>query len=211
MFYPNRQVYRKQVAQAPAQVSGDPVKITALKDSLQHLWTDYAWRNRAYLVNLSHPLADHAVTRAWALQNIDQMRLEIFNNYYTEEIGTQFSSHMTACLDSMVSVINYLINMPDGIGLGKDAFLERLKASWRTKSDALYNFLANLNSKSWNTPEMRGIIDDLQNLWTNQIVSRLRAEWALDMSYADQTFRVSEKMGRVMSDGILEQNPGKFV
>lgn len=212
MFYPNRRFYRTQASSpTPTQITGDPIKIDALRDRLQHLWIDYAWRNRAYLVNLMHPAENHNIARTWAVQNINEMRLEIFDNYYNVEVGGRFAALMIDCLDSMVSVINYTINMPDGTGLGKDAFLERLKDNWRTKSTNLYDFLAGLNPKSWGTTEMRGVIDDLQNLWTNQIVSRSRAEWTLDMSYADQTFKVSRKMGKIMADGIIDQNPGKFV
>lgn len=212
-YYTNRYVRRPHrwgTANQPAVgVAQEKSAADLLRESLCISWTDWTWRTRNYLVCLGHPRENYLIAKIWVDESLSNLS-QIFDSYYPPEMGQRFKAIMGNQANDIMTLVHYLLSLPDGSALGSNAFYQQIKSGWHSRTDEIYDFFADANSAAWNSMSMRNAINDLQSLWLGQIESRDRRDWNLDLTYVDKTFRVSRQIAQILAQGIQEQNPKLF-
>ena len=92
---------------------------------------------------------------------------------------------------------------------GDQDHLKAEQKKWMQNADAIAAFLskANLN---WPEKDLKEMLHEHLVLTTNEVVGRLKKDWASDIAAYDKGHAHILKLADALADGIAKQFPDKF-
>jgi hypothetical protein len=93
---------------------------------------------------------------------------------------------------------------------GNQAEVAAQQARWNANADRIAVFLSRANPRYWKPGPMKAMMRDHLRLTTNEVVARLRGNWAADVRAYDRIHRQILHMADMLSSGFVRQFPQRF-
>lgn len=178
-----------------------PKETTVLRNSMRKLWEDHIVYTHDIIVSLVGNLPDKEAVKKRLLQNQDDIG-NALKPYY----GDQVSAELAKLLKEHELIAGDMIQ--DSLAKNMQKFNED-KGKWRTNATEIGAFLAKANPH-WTAKEMQDLFYEHLAMTEGQFDSRLKKDWAADISYYDKGHDHILKIADAMTDGIVKQFPDKF-
>lgn len=175
----------------------------AFQDAMRKLWEDHITWTRMFIISAAADLPDKAAATDRLLQN----QVDIGNAikpYYGEAAGAQ----LTALLKEHITTAAEIVAAAKAKDKAKQ---DDATKRWFANADQIADFLSKANAKNWPQGEMRKMMQDHLNLTTEEVVARLQGNWAADIAAYDKVHDQILHMADMLSKGIVNQFPDKFV
>jgi hypothetical protein len=184
---------------SPATVSRAEL---GLRQEMRRLWEDHVTWTRLAIISLTTDAPDADATVGRLLRNQTDLGNAIAP-FYGKPAGRQ----LTALLREHILVA------ADVIAAARSGDADRLasqQARWNRNADEIAAFLSRANPTSWRPAATRSMMRAHLGLTTNEVVARLKRDWAADVRAYDRVHRQILHMADMLSDGIVAQFPGRF-
>lgn len=177
-------------------------KELALREEMRRLWEDHVMWTRLAIIGLTADAPDTQATVARLLRNQTDIGNAI-RPFYGAAAGRQ----LTALLRRHILVAADLIA---SARTGDQDGVAAQQARWTRNADEIAAFLASANPGSWERGEMKTMMRAHLRLTTDEVVARLRKDWAADVRAYDRTHRQILRMADMLSAGLVAQFPARF-
>ena len=84
------------------------------------------------------------------------------------------------------------------------------KSRWFANADEISHFLANANPRNWPYPTVRQMMNDHLNITLDEAVAELHGDYPTSVSKYDQAQSEILMMADSLSEGIINQFPGRL-
>ena len=178
-------------------------KQCAFQNDMRKLWEDHVTWTRVFIISAAADLPDKDAATGRLLQN----QVDIGNAikpFYGDPAGDK----LTALLKEHITTAAELVAAAKA---GQNAKMEDAKKRWYSNADAIAGFLSGANSKNWPGGEMKKMMREHLDLTTAEVIARLHGDWATDVKAYDEVHQQILKMADMLSAGIIDQFPKKFV
>lgn len=186
-------------ATAPAAVSA---KELSLRRTMDRLWEEHVAWTRLAIISLTTNAPDTKATVGRLLQNQTDIGNAI-KPFYGAAAGKQ----LTALLRQHILIAADLIAVAQK---GDEAGVSTQQARWTANADQIADFLAGANPRNWKQGEMRQMMHEHLRLTTNEVVARLKQDWAADVKAYDRVEREILQMSEMLADGLVAQFPQRL-
>jgi len=173
----------------------------ALRTAMRGLWDDHVAWTRLAIISLTTDSPDTKATVARLLRNQTDIGNAI-KPYYGAAAGTK----LTSLLRQHILIAADLIAAAKG---GDGARAKTQAARWSTNANQIAAFLAGANP-AWKLGPTKAMLHDHLRLTTDEVLARLKGNWAADVKAYDEIVRQARHMADMLSDGIVGQFPGRF-
>lgn len=197
------------ISMTPITMSASPsgqreaIKAAALHEAMRKLWEDHITWTRVFIISAVADLPDKAAATDRLLQN----QVDIGNAikpYYGDAAGTQLTGLLKEHITTAAEIVA-------AAKAGDKAKQDDATKRWLTNADQIADFLSKANPKSWPQGEMRKMMRDHLNLTTEEVVARLQGNWTADIAAYDKVHQQILHMADMLSQGIVNQFPNKFM
>jgi len=181
----------------------ETAKGAAFQDAMRKLWEDHIMWTRVFIISAAADLPDKAPATDRLLQN----QVDIGNAikpYYGDAAGDK----LTALLKEHITTAAEIVTAAKAKDKAKQ---DDATKRWFTNADQIADFLSKANTKNWPQGEMRKMMRDHLNLTTEEVVARLQGNWAADIAAYDKVHDQILHMADMLSQGIVNQFPIKFM
>lgn len=194
------------VASAQAPKSADDTMLynkpaTTLRMAMHNLWAEHVIWTKAYTTGALADLGDAAETSKRLLKNQDDIGNAI-KPYYGEDAGNK----LAALLRSHIMIATEVVKAAKA---NDQAALKTAQAKWVSNADDIAAFLSGANP-NWNKKELTDMMHTHLDYITGEVTSRLKKDWAADVSYSDKNFSHMMTFADTLTNGIIKQFPDKF-
>lgn len=186
-------------ATAPAAISA---KELSLRRTMDRLWEEHVAWTRLAIISLTTNAPDTKATVGRLLQNQTDIGNAI-KPFYGAAAGKQ----LTALLRQHILIAADLIAVAQK---GDEAGVSTQQARWTANADQIADFLAGANPRNWKQGEMRQMMHEHLRLTTNEVVARLKQDWAADVKAYDRVEREILQMSEMLADGLVAQFPQRL-
>ncbi len=122
--------------------------------------------------------------------------------------GAAAGKQLTALLREHILIAADLIAVAQkGDGAGVSA----QQARWTKNADEIAALLSSANPRFWKLGAMKAMMHEHLRLTTDEVVARLKGDWAGDVKAYDRVEREILHMSEMLSDGLVAQFPSRFV
>jgi hypothetical protein len=169
---------------------------------MRKLWEDHIIWTRVVIMSYAAGLADTGL----AVQRLMQNQVDIgeaIKPYY----GNQGGNKLTALLKEHITGA---YNVLAAAKAGDKSKTETSKKAWYANANEIADFLSSANPKNWRAAEMKVHMKEHLDLTLAEAVARLQGKWAEDIAAYDKVHLQILDMADELSEGIIEQFPGKF-
>ena len=176
-------------------------KSEQLRLAMHKLWEDHVTWTRNVILNIIDDLpgTQQAVTRL--LKNQDDIGNAI-KPIYGEAAGAELTrllrEHITTAADLLKAA-----------KAGNNSAFQDANKKWFANADEISLFLSKANP-NWTLDDMKKMMHDHLNLTTDEATARLKKDYDADVKAYDKVHVEILKMADMLTDGILQQFPGKF-
>jgi hypothetical protein len=177
-------------------------KTVAFHDDMRRLWEDHVTWTRLAIISLTTDAPDTDATVGRLLQNQTDIG-DAIKPFYGDAAGRE----LTRLLRDHILIAADLIAAAKA---GDQAAVAEAQARWTANADDIARFLAAANPRSWKLDEMKEMLYDHLRLTTEEVLARLRADWAADVRAYDEIHVQALGMADMLSSGIIRQFPGRF-
>ena len=183
----------------PAAVTAEEL---ALRQEMRRLWEDHVTWTRLAVISLTTDAPDTQATVARLLRNQTDIGNAI-RPFYGAAAGTQ----LTTLLREHILIAADLIA---AVRTGDQAAVTAQQSRWTRNADEIAAFLSRANPTSWKPGETRTMMRAHLRLTTDEVLARLKADWAADVRAYDRIHRQILHMADMLSDGLVAQFPARF-
>jgi hypothetical protein len=185
--------------QSHAAVSADEL---ALRRAMDRLWEEHVAWTRLAIISLTTHAPDTKATVARLLRNQTDLGNAV-KPFYGAAAGTQ----LTALLREHILIAADLIAVAQkGDGAGVSA----QQARWTKNADEIAALLSSANPRFWKLGAMKTMMHEHLRLTTDEVVARLKGDWAADVKAYDRVEREILHMSEMLADGLVGQFPARF-
>ena len=175
----------------------------ALRRTMDRLWEEHVAWTRLAIISLTANTPDTKATVARLLQNQTDI-----GNAVKPFYGAAAGKQLTALLREHILIAADLIAVAQkGDGAGVSA----QQARWTKNADEIAALLSSANPRFWKLGAMKAMMHEHLRLTTDEVVARLRGDWAGDVKAYDRVEREILHMSEMLSDGLVAQFPSRFV
>ncbi len=177
-------------------------KSCLLRRTMAKLWSDHVFWTRLCIIATLDNTADKDETTSRLLKNQQDIGTAV-GSFYGAEAGQQVAQLLK----------DHILIAAQVIDAAKNNDTDKLKAEdskWHKNADDIAQFLAKANPKNWQEKEMRDMLYHHLKLTTQEVVLRLKKDWAADIKNFDSIYDQALAMGLGLADGIIAQFPNKF-
>ena len=174
----------------------------ALRRTMDRLWEEHVTWTRLAIISLTSNTPDTKATVARLLRNQTDLGNAV-KPFYGAAAGTQ----LTALLREHILIAADLIAVAQkGDGAGVSA----QQARWTKNADEIAALLSSANPRFWKLGAMKAMMHEHLRLTTDEVVARLKGDWAADVKAYDRVEREILQMSEMLSDGLVAQFPSRF-
>lgn len=192
-------------AQSPKSTADDKLlynkPATELRMAMHKLWAEHVAWTRNYTTGALTDLGDTDEAAKRLLKNQDDIGNAI-KPYY----GQDASKKLADLLRSHIMIATEVVKAAKE---GDQAALKTAQSKWRANAGDIATFLSGANP-NWSKKELNDMLNMHLDLITGEVTSRLKKDWAEDVSYSDKNFDHMLKLADILTDGIVKQFPDKF-
>ena len=181
----------------------DKIDPLVFRQAVRKLWEDHVTWTRVYIIAAlaELPEADAAAQRL--LQNQEHIG-DAIKPFYGEGAGEQLTSLLK---DHILTAADLL----SAAKAGDSARFEEANERWYENADQIAAFLHSANPDHWPLAEMKSMMKSHLDLTLEEASARLNEDWAGDVAAYDKVHDEILHMADMLSDGIIQQLPKKFV
>lgn len=185
----------------PAPMCDNSASGVELKTNMNKLWEDHVtWtRNVIFCLVDDLPGSDQAIKRL--LKNQEDIGNAI-KPYYGHDAGEKLTSLLKPHITISAEVIK-------AAKANNKAALDDANRRWMANADEISEFLSKANP-AWKLREMKKMMHDHLKLATDEVVARIKKDYAADIRAYDKVHDEILEMSEMLSMGIIEQFPDKF-
>jgi len=174
----------------------------ALRRTMAKLWSDHVFWTRLYIIAEFDNNADLTATTNRLLQNQADIGSAIAS-YYGKEAGDA----LTKLLKDHILIAAQVVKAARADNQDQ---LKIENARWYKNADDLAAFLHKANPTNWNVLDLQFMFHEHLKLTTDEVVSRLHAQWDHDIQNFENILAQALSMGQTLANGIIKQFPNKF-
>ena len=174
----------------------------ALRRTMDRLWEEHVAWTRLAIISLTTNAPDTHATVARLLQNQTDI-----GNAVKPFYGAAAGKQLTALLREHILIAADLIAVAqkgDGAGVSSQ------QARWTKNADQIAALLSSANPRYWKLGAMKTMMQDHLRLTTDEVVARLKSDWASDVKAYDRVEREILHMSEMLADGLVAQFPSRF-
>jgi hypothetical protein len=175
--------------------------IWSLKAAMRRLWADHVNWTRSYVVAAVGDVPDAEAAAGRLLRNQEDIGNAIVPYY-----GAQAGGALTDLLKQHIMIAVELVAAAKA---GNDSKFQEEDAKWTKNAEEIADLLSGANP-NWPKKDVVDLLGLHLSLTKNEVVARLKADWAADVAAFDEIFTEIMTVADVLSDGIVKQFPEKF-
>jgi hypothetical protein len=182
--------------------AGISARELALRSTMDRLWQEHVVWTRLAIISLTTEAPETKATVARLLQNQTDI-----GNAVKPFYGAAAGNQLTTLLREHILIAADLIaaaQKSDSAGLASQ------QARWTKNADEIATFLSSANPRFWKPAAMKAMMRDHLRLTTDEVVARLKGDWAADVRAYDRVEREILHMTDMLSDGLVAQFPSRF-
>lgn len=172
-----------------------------LRNSMRKLWEDHITWTHVYIVSSLADLPDSGAIANRLLKNQEDIGNAI-KPYY----GNDAAMELTKLLKSHIIIATKVVSAAKS---GKSNDLAIAQQVWKSNADQIASFLSGAN-ENWSHNELTKMLYGHLALNTDQVVARLKKDWAGDIASYDKGHSHILMFADMLSNGIIDQFPDKF-
>jgi hypothetical protein len=172
-----------------------------LKLDMRKLWEDHITYTRNFIISSLAGLKDTNEVAERLLKNQDEIGKAIAP-FYGDEAGKKLA----------LLLRDHILIAADVVKAAKADKHEELKAQqkkWTQNADDIAAFLSKANP-NWPEADLKAMLHEHLALTTDEVVGRLKKDWAADIAAYDKGHQHILKMADALSEGIAKQFPEKL-
>ena len=169
--------------------------------AMRKLWEDHITYTRNYIISALAGLEDEGKIAERLLKNQDDIGNAI-KPFYGDAAGAK----LTALLRDHILIA---VDVVKAAKAGAAADLDAASKKWTANADDLAAFLSGANP-GWARAEMADMLHKHLEYTTQEVVSRLKKDWAGDIEAYDKGHVHMLMFADMLTHGIVTQFPGKF-
>lgn len=174
----------------------------ALRRTMDRLWEEHVAWTRLAIISLTTNTPDTKATVARLLRNQTDI-----GNAVKPFYGAAAGAKLTALLREHILIAADLIAVAQkGDGAGVSA----QQARWTKNADEIAALLSSANPRFWKLGAMKTMMHEHLRLTTDEVVARLKGDWAADVRAYDRVEREILQMSEMLADGLVGQFPSRF-
>jgi hypothetical protein len=177
-------------------------KQVALRNEMRRLWEDHITWTRLAIVSLTTDAPDTEATVSRLLRNQQDIGGAL-KPFYGRAAGDELTKELRTHISIAAEVIA-------AARAGDAAGLADAQARWARNGDDVAEVLASVNPRSWKLATMKAELRTHLRLTTDEVVARLRGDWAADVAAYDRIHRHALHLADLLSEGLIRQFPGRF-
>jgi hypothetical protein len=174
----------------------------ALRRTMDRLWEEHVAWTRLAIISLTTNAPDTRATVARLLRNQTDI-----GNAVKPFYGAAAGKQLTGLLREHILIAADLIGVAQK---GDSDGVAAQQARWTKNADEIATFLSKANPTSWKLGEMRAMMREHLRLTTNEVVARLKQDWAADVHAYDRVEREILQMSEMLADGLVAQFSSRF-
>ena len=174
----------------------------AFHDEMRKLWEDHITWTRLFIVSFTEDLPDLAATKRRLLQNQVDIG-DAVRPFYGDAAGRRLTVLLT---DHITTAATLLQAAKDG---DADAF-EAARNAWYRNARQIARFLHDANPDVWPLSELKTMMREHLELTLAEAAARLEGAHRREVVAYDAVHEEILRMADMLSDGIIEQFPGRF-
>jgi hypothetical protein len=187
---------------APHHQAGLTTKQVALRSDMRRLWEDHITWTRLAVISLTTNSPDTEATVGRLLKNQTDIG-DAVKPFY----GTAAGDALTAELRKHILIAADVIAAAKA---GNAAALADAQARWARNGDDIAALLHSVNPHHWKLEVMRAELRTHLNLTTDEVVARLKGDWAADVAAYDRIHDHALHLSDLLSEGLIKQFPKRF-
>ena len=173
-----------------------------LRTTMDRLWQEHVVWTRLAIISLTTSAPDTKAAVARLLRNQTDI-----GNAVKPFYGAAAGKQLTGLLRQHILIAADLIAAAQkGDGAGVPA----QQARWTKNADEIAALLSNGNPRFWKLRAMKTMMHDHLRLTTDEVVARLKGDWAADVKAYDLVEREILHMSEMLADGLVAQFPTRF-
>jgi hypothetical protein len=169
--------------------------------AMRILWEDHITYTRNYIISALAGLEDQGKVAERLLRNQDDIGNAI-KPFYGDAAGAK----LTALLRDHILIA---VDVVKAAKAGAAADLAAASKKWTANADDIAAFLSGANP-SWTRAEMTDMLHKHLEFTTQEVVSRLKKDWAADIEAYDKGHAHMLMFADMLTHGIVTQFPAKF-
>jgi len=177
-------------------------KELALRNDMRRLWEDHVTWTRLAIISLTTDSPDTNASVARLLRNQTDI-----GNAVKPFYGATAGKQLTALLRQHILIAADLIA---AVKKGDQAEVARQQARWTRNANQIATLLNKANPRFWRLAPMKAMLHQHLRLTTNEVVARLKQNWAADVRAYDKIHLQALHMADMLSGGIVKQFPARF-
>jgi len=182
--------------------AGSSARELALRSTMDRLWQEHVVWTRLAIISLTTGAPDTKETVARLLRNQTDL-----GNAVKPFYGAAAGKQLTALLREHILIAADLIAVAQkGDGAGVSA----QQARWTKNADEIAALLSSANPRFWKLGAMKTMMHEHLRLTTDEVVARLKGDWAADVKAYDRVEREILHMSEMLADGLVGQFPARF-
>jgi hypothetical protein len=177
-------------------------KAVAFEMQMRKLWEDHITWTRLAIISLEGGTPDTDATVARLLQNQIDIG-DAFEPYY----GATTAHALTGLLREHILIAADVIAAAKA---GDATKLADAQARWTANADQIAAALHSVNPRFWGLDEMKDEMHMHLALTTQEAVAHLQGDWTGDVAAYDRVHLHILHMADLLSEGVIDQFPGRF-
>ena len=173
----------------------------SLRAALRQLWEEHIVYTRTFIISALAGLPDTDSTAQRLLRNQDDLGAAV-KPFYGEAAGLKLASLLRKHILIAADIVK-AAKGGDGDGVAKG------EAAWHANGQDIAAFLASANP-NWSKASLGMMLDMHLAFTTNEVLSRLKGDWAADIQAYDQGHEHMLKFSDMLAEGIVKQFPERF-
>jgi hypothetical protein len=169
--------------------------------AMRKLWEDHITYTRNYIISALAKLEDAQAIAGRLLRNQDDI-----GNAVKPFYGDAGGAKLTALLRDHILIA---VDVVKAAQAGVAADLDAASKKWTANADELAAFLSGANP-NWPRAEMADMLHKHLDYTTQEVVSRLKKDWAGDIAAYDKGHAHMLMFADMLTHGLIMQFPAKF-
>jgi hypothetical protein len=189
-------------ASAAAAPARSTVSATQFRLGMDKLWEEHVAWTRMAIVSFAAGQPNLPATEARLLRN----QVDIGNAikpYYGAAAGTKLTALLKTHILQAVTVLK-------AAKAGNKTQVNAALKAWHVNAHQIAAFLSHANPTAWPLHATTMMMDDHLDLTTKEAVDELGGHWAASVADYDKVEAEILMMSHTLSDGIIQQFPGRF-
>ena len=186
---------------AQAQAQAVPASVSDLRAAMRKLWEDHITWTRVYIIDALAGLPDTDAAAGRLLKNQEDIGAAIAP-YYGAEAGAK----LTGLLKEHIMIATEVLKAAKA---NDSAQVSAQQQRWSANADEIAAFLSGANP-AWQRAAVRDMLQKHLDFTTQEVVSRLKGDWAADIAAYDANHDHMLMFSDVLTDGLVQQFPSRF-